>query len=1144
MPQIGYQTILLYGSQTPGAIPSASNLVANQGGVELAVNSADGKLFYKDATGTVRVIADANRIGASGVASITSGTIDGAVIGSINPSEGTFTNLTTDTFTLTGVAGILKSNGGLGVVAATPGVDYVSPAVVGVANGVASLDSSGKVPLSQLPSSLGGLVYLGTWNASTNTPTLNSGVGTSGFFYKVSVAGSTNLDGITTWNIGDQVVFNGTAWERVADAAAPVTSVNGMTGAVTITRASLSAAASGANSDITSLTGLTTSISVAQGGTGRTTLSGLLKGNGTAAVTSAVAGTDYAPATPGTVSQLLSSNGAGGFTAVNVGAGLDLSAGVLTATGGGTGGGGGSVTSVNVVGGTTGLTTSGGPITGSGTITLAGTLSVAHGGTGRASLSGMLKGNGTSAVATAIPGVDYAPAPLGTAAQLLASDGSGGFSAVSIGSGLSYNAGVLASLSSGGSVSSVNVSGGSTGLTFSGGPITTSGTLTLAGTLAVTNGGTGRASLSGIIKGNGTSAVSTAIAGIDYAPATNGNNAQLLANSGSGGFANVTLGAGLTYTGGVLSATSVSSGTVTSVNVSGGTTGLSFSGGPITGSGTLTMAGIVSVASGGTGVANLTGLVKGNGSSAFTSASAGIDYATPPTGSASQLLANNGTGGFSNVTLGSGLTYTGGVLAATASAALADGSVTDVKVAVNAAIQATKLAYQSGGTGASARTVAAKIGDFVSVKDFGAVGDGVANDTNAINNANTYAQSIGSTVFFPAGTYSVTSFPTLTGKVTWWSMNNATIKGSLAYSQVFPTAATTTTSLTPASPKLTMEGMSFSALNASWGLTIYAQEQGNFLNTFSLIGCKFYGYHGLLAQHAMGYTVHGCDFFTAAYGAYLEGCSNGDIAGCNWYNQSATALRFTPAGNHGGSGSGNDKGGGFNNQVTNCMFMGCVTGLFAIMTTNLHVSSCIVDKCASPIRLLGARNTKLDNVYAMASNTPTSTLSGVVGYEAPGSSGIALHSAPYGYLGGEYKLGISAHNCDFLSSVTGANQAVATIDGYFNASYTMSGDQVSFIDCLFKQTVTHSAATLLYIRNFNTVRVISNKFVSPNLSTTLVNAWRAENCTSYTGVLNEFNQCTQSSAVVGSSYEKLLASVFVQSADPGAVGAGSFWIQP
>jgi hypothetical protein len=52
-----------------------------------------------------------------------------------------------------------------------------------------------------------GLVYKGTWNASTNTPTLASGVGVTGEFYIVSVAGTTNLDGITDWQVGDWAIF-------------------------------------------------------------------------------------------------------------------------------------------------------------------------------------------------------------------------------------------------------------------------------------------------------------------------------------------------------------------------------------------------------------------------------------------------------------------------------------------------------------------------------------------------------------------------------------------------------------------------------------------------------------------------------------------------------------------------------------------------------------------------------------------------------------------------------------------------------------------------------------------------------------------------------------------------------------------------
>ena len=64
-----------------------------------------------------------------------------------------------------------------------------------------------------------GLVFQGTWNASTNTPTLTSGSGTTGNFYIVSVAGSTNLDGITDWKVGDWAVFieQGASdqWEKI-----------------------------------------------------------------------------------------------------------------------------------------------------------------------------------------------------------------------------------------------------------------------------------------------------------------------------------------------------------------------------------------------------------------------------------------------------------------------------------------------------------------------------------------------------------------------------------------------------------------------------------------------------------------------------------------------------------------------------------------------------------------------------------------------------------------------------------------------------------------------------------------------------------------------------------------------------------------
>ena len=92
---------------------------------------------------------------------------------------------------------------------------------------------------NQVNGLVGGVMYQGTWNASTNTPTLTSSVGTKGHYYVVSVAGSTNLDGVTDWKLGDWAIFNGSTWEKV-DNTDSVVSVNGFTGAVSLTTANIS----------------------------------------------------------------------------------------------------------------------------------------------------------------------------------------------------------------------------------------------------------------------------------------------------------------------------------------------------------------------------------------------------------------------------------------------------------------------------------------------------------------------------------------------------------------------------------------------------------------------------------------------------------------------------------------------------------------------------------------------------------------------------------------------------------------------------------------------------------------------------------------------------------------------------------------
>jgi hypothetical protein len=87
----------------------------------------------------------------------------------------------------------------------------------------------------------GAVNYKGTWNASANSPTLTSSVGNQGDYYVVNIAGTTNLNGITDWQVGDWAIFNGSVWQKVDNTDA-VTSVNGQTGAVVLAVANIAGA--------------------------------------------------------------------------------------------------------------------------------------------------------------------------------------------------------------------------------------------------------------------------------------------------------------------------------------------------------------------------------------------------------------------------------------------------------------------------------------------------------------------------------------------------------------------------------------------------------------------------------------------------------------------------------------------------------------------------------------------------------------------------------------------------------------------------------------------------------------------------------------------------------------------------------------
>lgn len=107
-------------------------------------------------------------------------------------------------------------------------------AMAGAANGLAQLGSDGKLATAQIPDALlGALRYQSAWNAATNSPAIpTAATGNKGWYYVVTTAGATSLDGITDWKVGDWLISNGSIWQKI-DNTDQVVSVAGLIGAIT-----------------------------------------------------------------------------------------------------------------------------------------------------------------------------------------------------------------------------------------------------------------------------------------------------------------------------------------------------------------------------------------------------------------------------------------------------------------------------------------------------------------------------------------------------------------------------------------------------------------------------------------------------------------------------------------------------------------------------------------------------------------------------------------------------------------------------------------------------------------------------------------------------------------------------------------------
>ncbi len=545
-----------------------------------------------------------------------------------------------------------------------------------------------------------------SWEPLSGVTVTSFSAGTTGFTPNTATNGSITLAGtLNVANGGTGATTAGGARTNLGAAASgansDITSLTGLTTAIPVTeggtgattaggaRTNLGAAASGANSDITSLTGLTTALPVSEGGSGDVTHTahGLLVGEGAGAVASTVAGT---------AGQILTSGGAAadpGWTTLSAVAVTSFSAG------------------------TTGLT----PNTATtGPVTLAGTLNVANGGTGATTAGGARTNLGAAASGansdiTSLTGLTTAlPISEGGTGQTTANAALNALlpsQAGNAGDFLTTNA-TNASWAPLGSLLVTSFSAGTTGFT----PNTaTNGAITLAGTLNVANGGTGATTAGGARTNLGAAASGansdiTSLTGLTTAlPITEGGTGQTTANAAF----NALAPSQATNSGDVLT----TNGTTTSWEPLSGVTVTSFSAGttgftPNTATnGSITLAGTLNVANGGTG-ATTAGGARTNLGAAASGANSDI---TSLTGLTTAIPVTEG---------GTGATTAGGArtnLGAAASGANSDitsltGLTTALPVSEGGSGDVTHTAHGllvGEGAGAVASTVAGTAGQIL-----------------------------------------------------------------------------------------------------------------------------------------------------------------------------------------------------------------------------------------------------------------------------------------------------------------------------------------------------------------------------------------------------------------------------------------------
>lgn len=501
-----------------------------------------------------------------------------------------------------------------------------------------------------------------------------------------------------------------------------------------------------------------------------------------------------------------------------------------------------------------------------------------------------------------------------------------------------------------------------------------------------------------------------------------------------------------------------------SVAVTGGTVDGTIIGGTTPAAGTfstLSATTPIAVSSGGTGANTLTnhGVLIGQGASAVTATGAGVS---------GQALISGGPS--ANPAFGT-LGVSGGGTGATSAGATAANNIGALAIAnnlsdlANATTATSNLNYLQGGAGSVARSLTNKFQETISVKDFGAVGNGVTDDTSAIQSAINACPSYG-TVFFPPGTYLVSSTITISafyirllGPAKWLA------KASTNFDYML--SATSMTGIV-------VEMLEFDAnkVNRSSGQNIRFMGAGLISCTDSYFKyCTARNTRGYSNVTAVGLVIGGTSVRCGVFNCYVENC--GDAA------PNPSDGIYTS---------------GTQTIISNSIAVNCTDTGFVIESSNQSViTGCTAVNCSAGAAITNAISTDCygNIIDGLTVENWNSSVTGGIQLGVPTAttgnlydtsvSNVVIHANTGGGFGTGPAINVRTNGSGKAIDMSLSN---IRIDGATTQGILIDGSEVSVVGCVVKNT----SAACIQINSGTNHFISNNQLIGGTFSVYAANA--------------------------------------------------------